>query len=461
MPVRYDIAAQVPQMQGGGFDPMNAFAQMQGLSYRQQQNALAEMQLAQAQRETQREQALAGLFSRQGFNPLTQQGLAEIARVDPSYFRQYITPYAGFQAEKARETAIYGSEERAKQMQPYAVGKAQLELAGEAAKYPGIQAESRKKAGEAVSESGRAIRELLRPVYMARTPEQAAERYADAYSQIKELDPKAARRLGYQYDPQAVEDYIIGPEEFKEARKPMIVEPGKLVTMPSGRPGETPRAVEPQFSPNAMATNQPAMNMLAQQGRMPPSADMSAPEVDPIVAKAIRKHAALAQLPPGPARETAGARMDLRDTLDQIDANFGALAEAGGIPRAGASSAENWKAAFKKSQTGQAIGGLSDSETNAQLASLRTAAAVLKAQLRKGLEMGITQMDAVKEMEKLDAAFLNPDKVKGLSEAYGSIQVLRRMIGAEGGTTAPKTRGKAGEAPKPMGEAIDFGGLKD
>jgi hypothetical protein len=451
MPVDYTIASRVAPA-SGGMDPLNAFAQMQAMGYRQQQNALAEIQLAQAQREMQREQALAGLFGRQGFNPLTQQGLAEIARVDPSYFRQYITPYAGFQAEKARETAIYGGEERAKQMQPYAVGKAQLELAGEAAKYPGIQAESREKVGKAVSESGKAIRELLRPVYMARTPEQAAERYADAYSQIKELDPKAARRLGYQYDPQAVEDYIIGPEEFKEARKPMIVEPGKLVTLPSGRPGETPRAVEPQFSPNAMATNQPAMNMLAQQGRMPPSADMAAPEVDPIVAKAIRKQAALAQLPPGPARETAGARMDLRDTLDEVSGGLSGLAEAGGIPQAGASSATNWKAAFRKSPTGQALGGLSDSEVNARLAALRTTSAVLKAQLRKGLEMGITQMDAVKEAEKLDAAFLNPDKIKGLSEGYASVEVLRKLLGG-GEVSKPAPRGKAGEAP--AGDDLD------
>jgi len=29
--------------------------------------------------------------------------------------------------------------------------------------------------------------------------------------------------------------------------------------------------------------------------------------------------------------------------------------------------------------------------------------------------MGITQMDAVREMHKLDAAFLNPDKIKGLT----------------------------------------------
>jgi len=454
MPVRYDIAAQVPQVSGGGFDPLNAFAQMQAMDYRQRQNALAEMQMAQAQREMQQEQATASLFAQPGFNALTPQGLQQIARANPGFFRQYISPYASYQSGMAGAEGARGRERREEQLQPYAVGKAQLELAGEAAKYPGVQAESRKKTGEAVSESAKAIRELLRPVYMSRTPEQAAERYADVYSQIKELDPTAARRLGYQYNPQSVEDYIVGPEEFTAARKPISgVKADEMVVMPSGRRGEPPIAVQPQYvAPNAMATNQPAMNTLAQQGRMPPSADMSAPEVDPIVAKALRKDMALRQLPPGPARETAGARMDLRDTLDEVSGGLSGLAKAGGIPQAGASSAANWKAAFRKSPTGQALGGLSDSEVNAQLAALRTTSAVLKAQLRKGLEMGITQMDAVKEAEKLDAAFLNPDKIKGLSEGYASVEVLRKLLGG-GEVSKPAPRGKAGETP--AGDDLD------
>lgn len=63
MPVRYDIAAGVPQAQGGGFDPMNAFATMQAMSYRQQQNALAEMQMQKMQQELQQQNALRGVLS--------------------------------------------------------------------------------------------------------------------------------------------------------------------------------------------------------------------------------------------------------------------------------------------------------------------------------------------------------------------------------------------------------------
>jgi len=68
MPVRYDIAAQVPQVSGGGFDPLNAFAQMQAMDYRQQQNALAQMQMQEYQRKLQQQSALRGIISRPGFN---------------------------------------------------------------------------------------------------------------------------------------------------------------------------------------------------------------------------------------------------------------------------------------------------------------------------------------------------------------------------------------------------------
>lgn len=63
MPVRYDIAAQVPQAQGGGFDPMNAFATMQAMSYRQQQNALADLQMQKMQHDLQVQNALGGVLS--------------------------------------------------------------------------------------------------------------------------------------------------------------------------------------------------------------------------------------------------------------------------------------------------------------------------------------------------------------------------------------------------------------
>ena len=78
MPVRYDIAAGVPQAQGGGFDPMNAFATMQAMSYRQQQNALAQLQMQKLQTELQQQNALRSTLS--GLDINSPQAIAALSR---------------------------------------------------------------------------------------------------------------------------------------------------------------------------------------------------------------------------------------------------------------------------------------------------------------------------------------------------------------------------------------------
>jgi hypothetical protein len=413
---------------------MNMFAQMQTMDYRQRQNALAEMQMAEYARKLQAMQQLRGIspnFEDPRFAQQTWQYDPETAMQVQNVIRQGAAQRATEEAQRAAAGYHTGMLGLARQKQ-------QLET-------PEIMAKGRKEISAATGEDLKAAQRLVAPAFMARDPETFAARYAQVYP---DLPSSVQKRLGARPSMQDIEAFLSTPEEILQARKPISgVKTGETIVTPTGRPGEPAIAVEPEYrAPNAMATNQPALNTFAQQGRMPPSADMTAPEVDPIIAKALRKDAMLKQLPPGPVRETAGARMDLRDTLDEVTSGLGALRDAGGIPQAGASTAANWKAAFRKSPTGQALGGLSDSEVNAQLAALRTTSAVLKAQLRKGLEMGITQMDAVKEAEKLDAAFLNPDKIKGLSEGYASVEALRRLLG-NGEITKPATRGKAGEAP--------------
>ena len=69
MPVRYDIAASIPQYGGGGgYDPVNMMAQLQSMDYRQQQNALAQMQMQKMQRELQMQNALSGVVGAPGFD---------------------------------------------------------------------------------------------------------------------------------------------------------------------------------------------------------------------------------------------------------------------------------------------------------------------------------------------------------------------------------------------------------
>ncbi len=82
MPVRYDIAAGVPQQQGG-LDPLNAFATMQAMSYRQQQNALAQMQMQEYQRKLQAEQALRGMAAGQSFNIADPGLVGRTFAIDP------------------------------------------------------------------------------------------------------------------------------------------------------------------------------------------------------------------------------------------------------------------------------------------------------------------------------------------------------------------------------------------
>jgi hypothetical protein len=120
MPVRYDIAAGVPQAQGGGFDPMNAFAQMQAMSYRQQQNALAQAQLEEYQRQRQEEEGLRNYMAQQGIDPMSDEFMRRVAGISPKYLPGLMSARAGAQRDiRAGELS--------------------------AAQIPGVRAETRKK----------------------------------------------------------------------------------------------------------------------------------------------------------------------------------------------------------------------------------------------------------------------------------------------------------------------------
>jgi hypothetical protein len=420
MPVDYTIAAR-NALANTPTDFTNMLAQYQMMGARAQQQQLAQMQMEEYERARQEDEAVRQYYSQPGIDPFARTTLAGLAPRSPTTFAKFMTPYSGMYAEQAREAALRGSEGREAALQPYklreAVGK------------------GRKAESEATGEDLKAAQRLVAPAYMARDPETMAARYAEVYP---DLPPSVQKRLGARPAMQDIEAFLATPEEILQARKPIPgMKPGEVIATPTGRPGEEAIAVEPRYmAPNNALAPQRGVNTM---GRL--VTDMGPQQADPIIQRELFKQEQLRQLPPGPLREKAGARMEIGDNLNVIDEQLTGLAEAGGIPRAGATSSENWKAAFRKSKTGQALGNLSDSEVNARLAALRTAATVLKAQLRKGLEMGVTQMDAVKESEKLDQALLNPDSIKGLSQGYASIDVLKRLLG--GG----EPRGRAGETP--------------
>lgn len=109
MPVRYDIAAQIPQV-GGGQDPMNMLAQYQMLGYRQQQNALAQMQMQKLQQELEAQQAIRGMANNINMND--PRVVNQIWAQDPEFARQIYTSQLAGQSEQRRgEQAAASAEE--------------------------------------------------------------------------------------------------------------------------------------------------------------------------------------------------------------------------------------------------------------------------------------------------------------------------------------------------------------
>lgn len=107
MPVRYDIAAQIPQISGGGMDPINALAQLQAMDYRRQQNMLAQMQMAEYQRRLQAEQALRGMTPNFEDPRFAQQAF----QYDPEFARQlYGSRLAGERERRMAEQAAASAE---------------------------------------------------------------------------------------------------------------------------------------------------------------------------------------------------------------------------------------------------------------------------------------------------------------------------------------------------------------
>lgn len=469
MPVRYDIAAGVPQQQAGGFDPLNAFATMQAMNYRQQQNALAQMQMEKEQREAQREMARMGLFARQGFNPLSQQGLLDIARTDPEYFRQFVTPFAGYRAERARESAIYGGERRATELQPYAVRKAVAEAGGEEAKIPGIKAETRKKRGEATISEMAAAREILRSVYLAGSPEKPGafeDEYARRYPELLAVAPNLAKTLGPRPDLEAIERAVTSEKSFEEARKPMLGEPNKLFIQPTGRPNERPRAVEPRYvpPPNALAPTIAPLNALA--APPPMMGDENLTPQERIVQKNIRNRALLDQVPPED-RPKVQSQLDLAETVQAANQGLRRLADASGISVAGQTKVENWKAKARTTEAGLALGNLSDSEVAEEYNNLRAIAGIMRQRVAGAIGLTARQMDAAKEMEAFEKIVGSDPSAEGLASAVRRLNTINQLLGTgeaerfESPRSAP--RGKAGEEPKlkPLEGTINLEDMRD
>jgi hypothetical protein len=283
MPVRYDIAAQVPQVSGGGFDPLNAFAQMQAMDYRQRQNALAEMQMAEYQRKAQAEQARAGLFAKPGFNPLSQQGLLDIARADPEYFRQFISPYASY------TSGLASAQESGKRTQ-----LAEREF--EEIKKPRAQLEA-KKLGLETDKEARLLLDAARKLdistldlgikkiasaqdILSQYDPSTPETWSGIYENIKQVSPEFAKRFDLAKAPDqksisaAMQNADLHRRVFEDAARQKTQLEFAQPQMPSYAPGYVQRYDR--------ATNSFYLEAPRQPGAMPLAANaMAAPSAQP------------------------------------------------------------------------------------------------------------------------------------------------------------------------------------
>jgi hypothetical protein len=222
MPVRYDIAAQIPQV-GGGQDPMNMLAQYQMLGYRQQQNALAQMQMQKLQQELEAQQAIRGMAG--GINMNDPRVVNQIWAQDPEFARQvYASQLAGQRESRmAEQAAASAANIRAEQ--------ALRQREFEELKLPKSQLESEKlglekqKLGAEITREERAGRKLDFEInkealdrdakMLERLENQAAKiynmngrGYEDFYRTASKQNEAFAKMLPPQYDADALAGFI-------------------------------------------------------------------------------------------------------------------------------------------------------------------------------------------------------------------------------------------------------------
>jgi hypothetical protein len=262
----------------------------------------------------------------------------------------------------------------------------------------------------------------------------------------------------------AIEAIMSTPETIAERQKPVVRKAGETITYGTGRTGEF-EEIEPTFVPsNRMApagalTGAP-VNALAAPAPMLGDETLTAQER--IVQRNLRTRALLGQVPPED-RPKVQSQLDLAETVQAANTGFDRLAKAGGISVAGQTTPENWKAKARATKFGLAIGNLSDSQVAEEYNNLRTIAGIMRQRIAGAIGLTARQMDAAKEMEAFEKIVGGDPSAEGLASAKRRLNTINQLLGT--GETerfaSPRERGKAGEAPKPMGEAIDFGGLKD
>ena len=448
MPVDYTIASR-NALANTAPDFTNMLAQYQMMGARAQQQQLAQMQTDEYARKAQAEQALRGITPNFDDPRFAQQAF----QYDPDYARNLYLARLRGQAEKA------------------STGYSQAQTATERAlmdpRVQKVTAEGREATAKAGVEESKLGRDLLRGAYLAHSPQRPGafeQEYAKIFSELPE---SMQRKLGPRPNVADLEPYLVSGEEFTEKRKPRMGKPEEMIIEGTGRPNEYVRQQPTFMPPNAMVTNQPALNTFATQGRMPPSTDqMNAPLTpqERIVQRDLKRSSMLNQVPPED-RPRVQSQLDLYETVDAANRGLDRLATAGGIPVAGQTTAQNWKAKLKTTSAGLALGNMSDTQVAEEYNNLRTVAGVIRQRFAGAIGLTARQMDAAKEAEQLEKILGSNPTAEGLASAKRRLNTINELLGT-GETSAfesPRSsRGKAGESTsKPLkgDETIDFGDM--
>ena len=416
---------------------------------RAQQQQLAQMQMDEYARKAQAEQALRGIAPNFDDPRFAQQ----VFQYDPDFARNLYLARLRGEAEKA------------------STGYSQAQTATERAlMQPRVQevtAKGREATAKAGVEESKLGRDLLRSAYLAHSPQRPGA-FEQEYAKIfPELPESMQRKLGPRPTVADLEPYLVSGEEFTEKRKPRMAKPEEMIIEGTGRSGQYTRQ-QPEFvPPNAMVTNQPALNSFATQGRMPPSVDqMNAPlsPQEQIIQRGMKRRTLLNQVPPED-RPRVESQLDLYETIDAANRGFDRLATAGGIPVAGQTTAQNWKAKLKTSGAGLALGNMSDTQVAEEYNNLRTVSGVMRQRFAGAIGLTARQMDAAKEVEALEKILGASPSAEGLASAKRRLNTINELLGTgqPSAFESPRpSRGKAGETTtKPLkgDETIDFGDM--
>ena len=343
MPVRYDIAAQVPQVSAGP-DIMNMMAQYQAMGYRQQQNALAQAQLDEYTRAKREEEDYRNLATQPGFNPLSQQSLVQAYQISPTL---------GMKVLAAQEQAKMHAAAALNQ-----TGEANIRREKFNAELPGLIAGADKSKLELANAQIGQAREMAAHVLQT----------GKGYDQLRKMvqDSPWASLLGDKMDSNAVRAIATQAATIQEYLKPHIqtldkeivdIQPGIGGAAPVIRPGvvQTPQMAAPaEEAPDFTG------RLVAPEGipatRMPAPAPVGTPTpaVAPASAPLTQR-----QYRETPAREQATSIFkDLRNQYEKLYAR-------GSMAGEGQSMAQRARNVLAGTPAGQQVARISDPKSQA------------------------------------------------------------------------------------------------